>query len=36
VVMSIANPLTASSLIPQASKILITKGTKEKALKKRH
>ncbi len=31
--MSIANPLTASSVIPQASKILITEGTKEKALK---
>ena len=31
--MSIANPLTASSVIPQASKILMTEGTKEKALK---
>jgi hypothetical protein len=31
--MSIANPLTASSVIPQASKILITKGTKEKTFK---
>jgi len=31
--MSIANPLTASSVIAQASKISIIEGTKEKAFK---